>query len=487
MSMNQPESPVTMYPSAWQIASFEDCIEVISDQGKRVNQSEYLPSGTIPVVDQGESFVGGYTNDECKRYNGPLPVLVFGDHTRRVKYINFSFAVGAQGVKLLRPLPCWEPKFLYYMLPALPIPDRGYSRHFQFIRQLSFPVPPIQEQRRIVEEVEKQFSRLDAGVVALKRVLAALKRYRASVLQSACEGRLVLTEAKLAQAEGRDYEPADKLLTRILVERRSRWEADHLAKMQSQGKPPKDNAWKSKYQEPAPPDTSRLPELPEGWCWVTVEQICERIVDCLHSTPKFQESGSLCIDTNCIKPGRIIIEKVRYVDSATFIERNRRMTPLENDILFSREGALLGVAVRVPGNLEFCLGQRMMIFRLGEHVDAKFYENVLNSGVFRSQYIREITGTASPHLNIQDTRLFGIPLPPKSEQVRIVSEVDRRLSIIDELENIVDANLKRAERLRHAILKQAFEGKLVPQYPNDEPASVLLEKIRAERNGKAKG
>ena len=108
-------------------------------------------------------------------------------------------------------------------------------------------------------EIEKQFTRVDASVAALKRVQANLKRYRASVLKAACEGRLVPTEAELARAEGRDYEPADRLLVRILSERRARWE--------SQDKP------RGKYKEPSGPDNSALSELPEGWVWATIEQV----------------------------------------------------------------------------------------------------------------------------------------------------------------------------------------------------------------------
>ena len=108
------------------------------------------------------------------------------------------------------------------------------------------PLPPLPEQRRIVAEIEKQFTRLDAGVAALKRVQANLKRYRASVLKAACEGRL-------APQDPAD-EPADRLLARILAERRAKWEAEHPGK---------------KYVEPAAPVTDGLPELPVGWCWAT--------------------------------------------------------------------------------------------------------------------------------------------------------------------------------------------------------------------------
>src|SRR5262249_36279420 len=138
---------------------------------------------------------------------------------------------------------------------------------------LPIPLPPINEQHRIVAEIETQFSRLDAVVTAFKRVQANLKRYRASVLQAACTGRLVQTEAKLARAEGSAYESAEQLLQRILQERRAQWEAQQLADMKTEGTVPKDDRWKSKYREPAKPDTSELLELPEGWMWVTWDQI----------------------------------------------------------------------------------------------------------------------------------------------------------------------------------------------------------------------
>jgi type I restriction enzyme S subunit len=244
--------------------------------------------------------------------------------------------------------------------------------------EIKLPLPPLPEQRRIVAKIEALFRQSRRGREALDAVPDLLAQFRQAVLAAAFRGDLTERDP--------DDEPASVLLERILAERRRKWEED----LHAQGKDPS----RRKYKEPAPPDTSDLPELPEGWMWVTVEQACQRIVDCLHSTPKFKESGYICVDTNSIKPGRIVLDKVRYVDEPTFHERNRRMIPREDDVLFSREGALLGVAVRVPANLEFCLGQRMMIFRLGQHVDAKYYEGLLNSPLFRSQYLPKISGTA---------------------------------------------------------------------------------------------
>ena len=125
------------------------------------------------------------------------------------------------------------------------------------LNRIPLPLPPLPEQHRIVAEIEKQFTRLDASVAALKRAQANLKRYRASVLKAACEGTLVPTEAELARAEGRDYEPADRLLERILAERRAHCESQDKRRGQ--------------YKEPAAPDTSDMPQLPEGWVWATVQ------------------------------------------------------------------------------------------------------------------------------------------------------------------------------------------------------------------------
>ena len=114
---------------------------------------------------------------------------------------------------------------------------------------------------------------------------ANLKRYRASVLKAAVEGNLVPTEAELAKKEEPEYEPASVLLERILKERRHRWEQAELGKMKAKGEVPKNEKWKDKYEEPAAPDTSELPELPEGWCWSTVNQLASDLPQSLTDGP----------------------------------------------------------------------------------------------------------------------------------------------------------------------------------------------------------
>jgi type I restriction enzyme, S subunit len=116
----------------------------------------------------------------------------------------------------------------------------------------------------------------------------------------------------------------------------------------------------------------------------------------------------------------------------------------------------VGTAVCVPPDLNPCLGQRVMLMRSDASVLPKYFECCLNSDVVRKQYAPKIVGSTAPHLNVAEVKLLAIPLPPLAEQQRIVAEVERRLSVIEELEATIAANLKRAERLRQSVLANAF-------------------------------
>ena len=199
------------------------------------------------------------------------------------KGLRNGVGAGSTEFHVLRPSAAIRPDLLaYYLLQdyfrasararmkgtagQLRVPQR-------FLEGQTLPVPPLRDQKRLVETIDSHFTRLDNVTATLDRVRRNLKRYRASILKAAVEGRLVPTEAELASAEGRDYEPACVLLERILAERRQRWEEAELARMKSVGKTPKNDKWKTKYKEPIAPDTTALPPLPEGWCWALIDQL----------------------------------------------------------------------------------------------------------------------------------------------------------------------------------------------------------------------
>ena len=328
------------------------------------------------------------------------------------------------------------------------------------------PLPPLPEQHRIVAEIEKQFTRLDASVAALKRVQANLKRYRASVLKAACEGRLVPTEADLARAEGRDYEPADRLLERILAERRARWESQEKRR--------------GKYKEPVAPDTTDLPELPEGWVWSRIGNIFEVYVG---STPRRARSDFWNGDIPWVSSGEVSFSRIKAtrecITEAGLKNSSVTLHPKGTVLLgMIGEGKTRGQVSIL--DIPACNSQNSAAIRVSESELPPEYVFYYLWGQYDAT--RRIgSGNNQPALNKSRVQELLIPLPPLSEQHRIVADVERRLSVIQQTEAAVEANLTRAERLRQSILKRAFSGSLVPQDPNDEPASVLLERIRAER------
>jgi len=355
------------------------------------------------------------------------------------------------------------------------------------IDSYTIPLAPVAEQHRIVAEIEKQFTRLDTAVAALNRAQANLKRYRASVLKAAYEGRLIPTEAELALREGREYEPADRLLARILTERRAKWEADRLAKMQAAGKPPKDDKWKAKYEEPGAPDTSDLPDLPDGWVWAKWDQVGFSQNGRSFPSAEYQQQGvKLLRPGNLYANGKVVwtTENTRSLpdrwgnEYPSFLVGPREL--VMNLTAQSLKDEFLG-RVCMTGSSERCLlNQRLArLTPLGGMSD--YYLWIFKAEAFRRFVDGLNKGSLIQHMFTTQVARFVLPLPPVAEQYRIIAEIERRFSTTDEIESMVQATFKRAERLRQAILKHAFEGKLVPQDSDDEPASALLERIRAER------
>lgn len=343
-----------------------------------------------------------------------------------------------------------------------------------------FVLAPRQEQDRIVAEIEKQFTRLDDAVAALKRVQANLKRYRASVLKAACEGRLVPTEAELARKEGRDYEPASELLKRILAERRAKWEADQLQKMSAAGKRPKDDEWNLKYEEPSGPDISNLPDIPEGWTWGTWEQISNWVTYGFTRPMPHVPMGIPIVTAKNVKSGSIDFNNCDFTTAEAFQALSDKDRPRAGDILVTKDGTIGRPAV--VGSEVFCINQSVAVVWLRScPLDREYLRCVIESEHTQKPIWAKARGVAIQHLSITDFAKLPMPIPPLPEQRRIAEELDRLLSVIFHLETVAGQQLRHSTSLRQSVLQTAFSGKLVPQIPNDEPASVLLARIRAER------
>jgi len=338
------------------------------------------------------------------------------------------------------------------------------------LRLFAFPLAPLPEQRRIVAKLEELVTRLDAGVAALKDVRAKLKRYKAAVLKAASEGRLVPQDP--------NDEPASQLLQRILAERKAKWEAD----LRARGKDPS----KAKYVEPKPPDADRLPELPSRWCWATLNQLSW---DAGYGTSQkcdYEASGPPVLRIPNIVNGGFDLSDTKYATNGNALADTDALAP--GDLLIIRTNGskdLIGRTglVRETFDPPHFFASYLIRYRILDLYLAAWLSAIWDASSNRRK-IEQIAATSAGQYNVSVSSLnrITVPIPPLTEQFRIVAEVERRLSVVQELEGAVAASLARAGRLRQAILKRAFEGKLVPQDPSDEPASVLLQRISMSRS-----
>ncbi len=314
--------------------------------------------------------------------------------------------------------------------------------------------PTIEDQKRIVAEIEIQFSRLDEAVASLKRIQANLKRYKAAVLKAAVEGKLTEQWRK----DHPDVEPADQLLKRILAERRAKWEAEELAKMKAKGSKPKDDSWKKKYKEPAGPDTANLSELPEGWVWAALGQLAWSVKDGPHYSPKYSASGIPFISGGNIRPEGIDLSSAKFITSELHAELSLRCKPEHGDLLYTK-GGTTGIARINTETRDFNVWVHVAVLKLVDSIEPFYLQNSLNSTHCYKQSQQYTHGVGNQDLGLTRMVWITVPLPPLTEQQFITEEIDRRLSVTKELEVTIEINLKRAERLRQTILSRVFTKK----------------------------
>ncbi len=336
-------------------------------------------------------------------------------------------------------------------------------------KNIPFPVPSLEQQRCIVAEIEKQFSRLDEAVANLKCVKANLKRYKAAVLKAAVAGKL--TEEWRKQHP--DVEPASKLLKRILAERRAKWEKTELAKMKAKGKEPKDDKWKEKYQESEAPELVSLSDIPDGWKWARLDAIADiKGGMTKDSKRKAENSESLpYLRVANVQRGYLDLKEMKYIDVPS--DNVNDLLLEEGDVLFNEGGDRdkLGRGCLWEGQIDRCVFQNH-VFRARLYVKdvagklISWFGNTFGQQYFMAKG-KQTTNLAS--INKTMLSAFPVPLPPLAEQRALVSEIESRLTTVEAIEKELDVNLARAERLRQSILAKAFSGQLLT---DNAPISV---------------
>ena len=434
--------------------------EHYTDSGVRVVRLGNLGAGDFK--DEARSFVSAEHAADLQRhrlFDGDLLIAALAEPVGRCCVVPRSVLPAIVKADCIRfqPRPDLNRRFIMHWLNS-PDAKKHAERHSHgvgrlrinmgAIRQIPVPVPSRFVQDTTVAAIETHFSRLDAAVAALTRAKANVKRARASVLKAAVEGRLVPTEAALSRAEGRPYEPASVLLTRILEERKARW---------PKGK---------KYVPPVAPEAGGLPHLPEGWTWATVDQLLAEDLRNGKSAQSAENGVGIRTLTLTAVTNRKFSDDNTKVTVAT--DQEAKGLWLEpGDLLVQRSNTpeLVGSVALYQGPLNWAIYPDLLIrVRPTRHTDPAWLDVCLRSPRARRHFKSRAQGIAGsmPKISQDVISKAPVPLPPLAEQCRIVAEVDRRLSVLDALDTTLGANLGRCARLRQAILKRAFEGRLVP-------------------------
>ena len=463
-------------PTGWELTTIENISTVIMGQSP--------PSSTYNDEGKGLPFFQGKT-EFGELY--PIPVKWCSDPNKRAQKADVLISVRApvgptnlapseccigRGLAAIRPAQGIPSKYILYYLRGIEseIDSLGTGTTFKAIsggtlRLLPVALAPQNQRQLIVAEIEKQFSRLDEAVANLKRIKANLKRYKAAVLKAAVEGKLT-EEWRKAHPE---VEPANELLKRILAERRKKWEEAELAKMRAKGTKPKDNKWERNYEEPTLPLLDKLPSLPVGWVFAGVEQLLQPQREAMKTGPfgsllKKHEHKTEGVPVLGIEnilamqfiPGcKIHITKQKAKDLDGY-------TVLPGDILISRSGTVGEVCV-VPENIgEARISTNLLKLSLaGKGMLPDFFTFLFNGSPFVLNQVSELCkGSTRIFLNQDILKRLVFVLPPSEEQLAIITEVNRRYSVIENIEKEIVNNMLRADRTRQSILRSAYSGQL---------------------------
>jgi type I restriction enzyme S subunit len=415
-------------PKGWTIAKFEDLLDYIQPTNYIVKSTDYKDTYPTPVLTAGKSFIKGYTN-ETEGIFTKLPTIIFDDFTTATQFVNFPFKVKSSAMKILQPTcDLVNIKLAFYYMQTIRLKGETHKRFWiSEYSQIPVPLAPLNEQKRILAKLEQVLTDLDKGIEYLETTQKQIRVYRQAVLQWAFEGKLT-------------------------------------------NKHVKEN------------------ELPKGWKWSPISEVISELN---------QGWSPKCETTNSTSNDEWAVIKTSAIQHINFIELENKRLPKHliprkqhelknNDILITRAGPRIRVGVcclvkNVRPKLLNC-DKAYRIIADESKVLPVYLVQVLNTPRFLKIIDKCKTGGSDSGLNLTQTRFTSIEIPlPKGIEVqrRIISEIESRLSVCDKIEETIESSLQQALALRLSIIKKAFEGKLVPQDPNDESAEKLLERIKA--------
>ena len=403
----------------WTECCFEDLLDYEQPTKYIVKSTKYNDIYKMPVLTAGKSFIKGYTNETDGIFEN-LPTIIFDDFTTATQYVNFKFKVKSSAMKILVPTSkLVNMPLAFYAMQVNQVRSDTHKRYWiSVFAKKKFLLPPLVEQTAIVKKIEELFSSLDSGIADLKKTQDQLFIYRQAVLKKAYEGKLTNSVMR-----------KEKL-----------------------------------------------------------SSISTKIGDGLHGTPNYDEIGSyFFINGNNLNDGKILIKpETKRVNKNEYLKYKKDLD--ETTVFVSINGTIGNTAYY--NNEPVVLGKSACYVNVTNDLDKKYLRYNFLSSEFLNYAIKNATGSTIKNVGLKTIRAYLVPLPKtKEEQYQIIKEIETRLSVCDSVEQNITESLEIAIALRQSILKKAFDGTLLNKEEialcrknkEYEPASVLLEKIRAEK------
>jgi type I restriction enzyme S subunit len=515
--MNDIEDPDL--PDGWAWARLEELADpspyAMTDGpfGSNLKTSDYVDSGVRVIrlgnigvaefVDTNRSFVSREKFESLRKHEvfpGDLVIAALAEPVGRCVEVPANLGKAIVKADCVRFKPRSEVcrSFLVYALNSpggrqrAEAASHGIGRlrmNMGDMRSLSVPLPPLNEQRRIVAKLDGLMARSRRVKDAVDAIPKLLEQFRQSILAAAFRGDLT----RDWRAKNPDAEPAEELLKRIRIERRKKWEEGELAKMRAKGKVPEDDRWKARYEEWSAgggrdaiganrADVVGLGELPESWGTARLGEAAPLQPGFAFRSDWYRKTGVRLMRGTNIVPNGIRWDDMECLTperAAEFAEYELRA----GEIVLAMDRPVVSSGLKVArltaDDAPSLLLQRVGRFQVNPLIDAEYLFCFLNSHHFASHITDRATGTQLPHVSGGDVDSVLLPLPPREEQ-RLIS-----VRLRDALARVVEASASvvscgdAREMLEKALLAKAFRGELVPQDLSDEPASVLLDRLRA--------
>lgn len=401
-------------PGNWCWIHLLDSFYNYTDSKKKIPQKEYIKDGDIAVVDQGQDLVGGYTNDRELAFSGNLPVIIFGDHTRCIKYIDFPFAQGADGVKVLKPKPFFDAKAFYYAFQNVNIPNMGYRRHFPLFDQYTIPLPPLAEQQRIVDRIESLFVKLDEARQKAQDALDSFETRKAAILHKAFNGELT-----------------------------AQWRKEHGVGM-------------------------------ESWENVSVSEICHSLK---HGTAKKSSSEGtvVVIRMGNLQDGEISWDDLAYSNDEEDIEKYK-LVP--GDVLFNRTNspALVGKTSIYRGEYPAIYAGYLIKLDYDRSRVIGDYLNYSLNTVSAKEYCNSVKtdGVNQSNINAKKIGAYIFAMPQIDEQAEIVRLLNDLLIKEQQAKEAAEGVMEQIDLIKKSILARAFRGELGTNDPGEESVEEVL-------------